>query len=100
MEMKQKLIDMCPSIPITFFYGGGSNFYNEGGLLIQKRRPNVIIVIIHGASHHVHVEKHDAFNEAMKGILVEVDTGADRQRENKVIEIPDEDLFLAEHCNN
>ncbi len=91
MEMKQPLIEMDPSIPITFMYGGCSSFYNQGGADIQKERRNVHIYVFNKASHHVHAQKDRVFNEKLKKVLEEIAVGKDQEREEKTFEIDDDD---------
>lgn len=86
LEMKQKLIDLNQSIPITFIYGGDSNFHNEGGCEIQKLRKNVLVIVIDGADHHVHCEKYKVFNKKIKDVLVEVDSGTDHNRKGDLFQ--------------
>ncbi len=70
--MKCHLINLTPSVPITFIYGEESPYHNVGGASIKEVRENVFVpAAIAGAGHHVHAQASEEFNKLVISILSE-----------------------------
>ncbi|VDN01742.1 unnamed protein product [Thelazia callipaeda] len=74
-----RIIDLPPSMSITFIFGSRSWIDSSIGVEVQSKRQNsyVDVQVINGAGHHIYADQTEVFNSALCDLFTKIDADED-----------------------